>query len=636
VTNHENDGPANFQAGSVGTSKDMLFGWLVGRAAADLGLAQALAASEAQREEQFKRLEASLLAQIQELQNQRLDGATLTGDVDELGRVKAEMQTICERMGGLEASARQFAAPELLKAEVAALQAQWSERQNFLEKHRSEVDKVAQDLGARVLELQNQLSSSPSNLDRVLGELNGLKEELRQVAARVAGAETSTEQLQTKTAGDIERGQQLAADLIRAESAALKAVIFERLDSQPSVSSVLHAVENMLQGRAEELRREFSQQTSGLGDHAAELAELRRSLQNLTQRVDSAPAVATPAMDLDAERARLSREVSERVAAAVHEFGNELRTQVQGIRDLNINLDVINSEIVAFAARIANLERAKEQSSAELRLELDSFITELRERQNQLPAVEALLKNVEQTLQTKIQECHDYLAQEQHSLQAREARYDDFTTHLERVGQRMTDAEAMIHQTHALMVNETAQTAQQRDGFSAELAALRAQLRDTQAREAVIHGIESRLEAKIDELQNQLAQRLTGIDQRDAEIRELKAQMQSLLEPISPIETGMPTLNASAAHRMQTPEATPFGAVTRPTLVEDRLRAVPPRSEGAPQRPPAMPRQDDAPQDQVLIEGTDGLKVLQARMSADIERARAELKEKSGRWKVRR
>ena len=54
-------GPAN--------GKDVLYGWLVGRAAADLGLAQAIAASEAQRVEQIRRLEEALLGQMRELQN---------------------------------------------------------------------------------------------------------------------------------------------------------------------------------------------------------------------------------------------------------------------------------------------------------------------------------------------------------------------------------------------------------------------------------------------------------------------------------------------------------------------------------------------------------------------------------------
>ena len=69
MTDDGTDKVSNAQPGNAGASKDVLFGWLVGRAAADLGLAQALAASEAQHADKFKQLEASLLTQIQELQN---------------------------------------------------------------------------------------------------------------------------------------------------------------------------------------------------------------------------------------------------------------------------------------------------------------------------------------------------------------------------------------------------------------------------------------------------------------------------------------------------------------------------------------------------------------------------------------
>ena len=52
---------------SVGN--ELLYGWLVGRAAADLGLAQALASSDAHYGERIKRMEESLVTQIQELKN---------------------------------------------------------------------------------------------------------------------------------------------------------------------------------------------------------------------------------------------------------------------------------------------------------------------------------------------------------------------------------------------------------------------------------------------------------------------------------------------------------------------------------------------------------------------------------------
>ena len=120
MADDRNDHPSNAQTHSFGAGKDVLFGWLVGRAAADLGLAQAIAASEAQRNEQLKRLEESLLAQVQQLNKQQgvADDAAITpAGIDEL---KAEIQKFTERMGWLESAAQQtHHLGDTLKAEIA-------------------------------------------------------------------------------------------------------------------------------------------------------------------------------------------------------------------------------------------------------------------------------------------------------------------------------------------------------------------------------------------------------------------------------------------------------------------------------------------------------------------------------------
>lgn len=102
----ENEKPSSGQTNTLGAGKDLLFGWLVGRAAADLGLAQALAASEAQRVEQIKRLEDSLLAQIHELQNQPNIGASVDTQAAEVHELKTEFDNVGERLGQLEAVAQ--------------------------------------------------------------------------------------------------------------------------------------------------------------------------------------------------------------------------------------------------------------------------------------------------------------------------------------------------------------------------------------------------------------------------------------------------------------------------------------------------------------------------------------------------
>jgi hypothetical protein len=154
------------------------------------------------------------------------------------------------------------------------------------------------------------------------------------------------------------------------------------------------------------------------------------------------------------------------------------------------------------------------------------------------------------------------------------------------------------------------------------------------ARYAVMDRFEENLQAKFRDLQNQLAQNAATIDRRDSELRDLTGQVQSLIEQVARAETGSTSSEFSMAERVSESPAVSLELIktnappeNRPSLVASRLAAA---VRGA-QRLAG----GEGPRD-LLVEGEDPVKSLQERMSADIERARAELREKSGRWKVRR
>jgi hypothetical protein len=69
---------------------------------------------------------------------------------------------------------------------------------------------------------------------------------------------------------------------------------------------------------------------------------------------------------------------------------------------------------------------------------------------------------------------------------------------------------------------------------------------------------------------------------------------------------------------------------------DDRLSVGSSKIESTPHGPQGLLHEDAEPRDGLLSGKKNPLTQLQERMSADIERARAELREKSGRWKVRR
>lgn len=632
MTDDGTDKPSNAQPGNAGASKDVLFGWLVGRAAADLGLAQALAASEAQHADKFKQLEASLLAQIQELQNSPNAPFGAANQSSELEQLKAAMQSIFERMGGLESLAQQFAdAPDLLKHEMARLEAEWGTRQSLVEGQYSRSEKVASDLVARVGQLENQKPAKPEDLDHAISEIVDLKLAWQSLMDRIARVELASQTIQAHTLSEIERSEKFAAEFIREESAALKVEVFQRLRDYAPTDAIVQRLEEKGQKSADELRDGIEQNTSSLARLTAEHGALRSDLQRLSERLETMPMA--PALDFATERDRLNHEMEERVGVRLRAFADEIRQEVCAAEELKADRGHVDTEINSLADRMAHFEGAIEQATTGVRLELSSIKTELSQQQSQLQPAAALLQNVEETLRTKIAAIQDYLAHEQQSFRTRDLQQREFETQLQRLAQRLRETESTVQQTHALMINETTQAAQQREGLMTELVTLRTQLGDVPARYAVMDRFEENLQAKFRDLQNQLVQNAATVDRRDSELRDLKAQVQSLIEQVARAETGLTSSEFSMAERVPESPAISLELITtnappenRPSLVASRLAAA---------RGAHRLAEGEGPRN-LLVEGEDPVKSLQERMSADIERARAELREKSGRWKVRR
>ena len=631
MTDDGTDKPPNAQPGNAGASKDVLFGWLVGRAAADLGLAQALAASEAQHADKFKQLEASLLAQIQELQNSPNAPFGAANQSDELEQLKAAMQNIFERLGGLESLAQQFTdAPELLKCEMARLQAGLGERQSLVETQYARFEKVASDLVARVEQLENQKPAKPEGVDRSISEIADLKLAWQSQTDRIARLELASQTIQAHTVSEIERTEKFVSEFIKEESATLKAEVFQRLRDDAPTDAIVQRLDEKGRKRADELRDGIEQNTSSLARLAADHGALRSDLRRLSERLETMP----PAVDFTTERDRLNHEVDERVGVRLREFADEIRQEVRAVEKLKVDRGHVDTEINSLADRMAHIEGAIEQATTGVRLELGSIKNELSQQQSQLQPAAALLQNVEETLRTKIAAIQDYLAHEQQSFRTRDLQQREFETQLQRLAQRLRETESTVQQTHALMINETAQAAQQREGLMSELVTLRTQLGDAPARYALMDRFEENLQAKFRDLQNQLAQNAATVDRRDSELRDLKAQVQSLVEQVARAETGSTSSEFSRAERVPESPAIALGLITTNAASENRPSMVPSRLAAASSGAPRLAG-GEGPRD-LLVESEDPVRSLQERMSADIERARAELREKSGRWKVRR
>jgi chromosome segregation ATPase len=356
-------------------------------------------------------------------------------------------------------------------------------------------------------------------------------------------------------------------------------------------------------------------------------------VQNLTQRVESVPLPTAEAADFDAQRSRWSKEIDERISAKIQELGDEIRDKLHIIGSVKVESEHFVAETKALAHQIAQNEHATQQIAAVLSGELSAIKAGLNQQQNQQQAMGVLLKKVEEMVRIKIQEIQDYLVQGQSSLQNRDAQLTEQKADLQKLAQRIAEVESMAHQTHALMVNENEQATQLREGFRSDLATLQGQLGERQSMDAVIQGIEDSLTVKLRELQNQLAQKMLVMDRRDAEFRDLKAQVQVLAQEMPSAGTASPAAQVSTPNRTKEFPVDTNALRAKP---EDRLSIGSSKIENTPHGTQGLLHEDAEPRDGLLVGGKNPLTQLQERMSADIERARAELREKSGRWKVRR
>ena len=274
------------------------------------------------------------------------------------------MQSIFERMGGLESLAQQFTqAPELLKHEVARLKPDWGNVKVSLKAQYSRSEKVASDLVARVEQLENQEPGKPEGLDRAISETVDLKLALQSLTDHIARVDLATQTIQTHTVSEIERTEKFASEFIKEESAALKAEVFQRLRDYAPTDAIVQRLDEQGQKRADELRDGIEQNTSSLARLAADQGALRSDLQRFSERLETMPMVL--AVDFATERDRLNHEMDDRVAVRLREFADAIRQEVSAVEELKADRGHVDTEINSLADRMAHIEGAIEQATTE-------------------------------------------------------------------------------------------------------------------------------------------------------------------------------------------------------------------------------------------------------------------------------
>jgi chromosome segregation ATPase len=599
---------------------------------------------DAEREERGRQLAASLTAKLTE-HEKRTDEAvrTLANGHEHLQRLLPELQAlgqhivdvetaIRERQGQVEAMAQATVQLEArLANEISAINGEIAkivEQQRSFHLPEDQLSEIERKLGVKVDELERNLSIEREGFDHWgTGVRESFGAELSAVQARLSDRQSQIEHRYLQ----LERWQ----ETVKASLDGLRLQLKEHLPSCGQHEQEWRRLDSDLSAltdrtsQLERCAREAEHRDTALTrDGAQRLALLQRDISDLKEAFDQSSRWHSDSIQnpTDKRIAAALRETEERLTRQLSQYNSAHNERERELKELlnsvQHELPVLRTAVEqcqndarsmpAVVPAIEELMRARipelEQKIIERISQIESCEAEREERwsglfdtlQNQVANLQSVvhqptdtvdglaLRRIEESFATQMQDLQQHMAQKLILFQNRDL-------------ERIERAEQAIASVKAQMAALGGESVQGRAAISQANVALRA--------------MEENVNSRIEELQQRVGQKFSMLESRKTEVNDLKQQCQSLTERVTQLNAAIQVPQNTATSPVQTiVPAPPVSARPVPTVLlkGDNLSELQAKSE------------------------KEQLIKLQERMSAEIERVRAELKERSGRWKVRK
>ena len=361
--------------------------------------------------------------------------------------------------------------------------------------------KVLQDEIKKNAELLQAKDAAMQQLEsRLSGKVRSLEHELGDHVKLLRRREEELEALETQLS-------QTSAAQSRAESL-LEEEFEKRRQSLQAKESAISDLGKRLKGEIDALQTQLSEQRSQLQNRSTEAADLKAEVNALTARLaDAASAkerVESQRLDelkkqtqaLQAKDAAI-KQIEVRAQATVHDFEGRLSEKEKLLRDSDAELLALRSRVHT----LAQTGSAKEQSQKLLQQELKSHAEALR-------AKDAAIKELEKTLDVKIQALEAQLSEKEASLQSRSIELDGLKGEAKVLTGRLSDAASAKERAENLLQQELKQ--------KSELL---------RSKDSALQETEKNLLAKVRTLENQLGERDAFLRERDTQMLDLRAQL---------------------------------------------------------------------------------------------------------------
>jgi chromosome segregation ATPase len=503
----------------MGKSRDTLFDWMVRRAEADLGVAQALVAGEMQRAHQIKHLETTLIGQINKLQHQVIESHEA-----ELNDLKSEIFACADRIAQFEGTQSTVDAARRVIQELDDLRAQLSARQTELEIRCSGFETLGESLATHIRGLQEELRDKLDSIKTAQVEMCHFQSETHSLAERVAQAESDTWQARTLILHNTQQLEQ-TTESIKSDIVALNALFTDIKDNQrnlPLLDTLFKELARNLGAKIEEIDDRLAHSHNSQLECDARLGQLDSGLAMLAERLTRTESLSNQI------HALTHAEVS-----AASEFRENTLRQLSSLEARLSDSTADHGALQELTLSLSAQVQASQQQAAQQFTLLDSRDAAQERNAKELAAFLAAKLTQQDEKLGPLANVHKELYRLAPEVQILEQRINQTDLALQRAQDRTDDSARRIGQLEESLKSEIV-------ALNAAVAKL-AEQQTLRLPEDQLREIKHELDVKVAELQRQLGVERDGFDHWGKGLREsfgaeLSAMQARLSERLSQIE----------------------------------------------------------------------------------------------------
>jgi len=425
--------------------------------------------ARAAREAALKDLEAGV-NRILSLEDQLTEKERLLQSRDsQLKALRSQLNALPER-----GSERGSAA-----VQDSAVRDELRKKTELLQAKDSAMKEIEKNLTGQLRALETQVGVKETLLAERAKELEALKAQL----ARTGIAKTQAE---TLMAEELRKERQA----LQAKDSAVKDLEKKLTGTLRTLEAELSEKEGLLQSRSIELETLRSELKSTTG----RLADLESSKQRAEDALQRELKKTTEALhDKDAALRKLQATFSK----TVQTFEGQLNDRDKLLQDRDADLGALRSEM----NKLASVGSAKKQAENVLQ-------QNLRQHMEALQAKDAAMKDLEKNLSAKISALQADVNEKDELLQTRSVELEALTSDVDILRGRMADVASVKEQLETLLQQE-----------------LEKKTKILQSKDSAFKELQTNLSAKVHDLETQLGAKNAFLNQRNAELDALTAQL---------------------------------------------------------------------------------------------------------------